>query len=203
MAQRTKKTVKSVETPAPETTVVPPTTPAEVVAPVPATDEPVKVQSVDGVVSDKFEILHTKVNDLTVALRDLQTSLRAIQKEVVKIVKSNVKKTKTRNTNGAKKTPSGFAKPTKLSDVLCDFLGVEKGTELARTDVTRRINTYIKEHNLQDEKDKRKIHPDLNLSKVLTMKPEDNLTFFNLQTYLKSNFIRPVPVVAPAPVAVA
>jgi chromatin remodeling complex protein RSC6 len=203
MAQRTKKSVKSIDTPVPETTVAPTTAP-EVVAPVPEVtpEEPVKVQPVDAIVSDKFESLHTKVNELTTSLRELQTSLRTIQKEIVKIVKSNVKKTKTRNTNGAKKTPSGFAKPTKLSDVLCDFLGVEKGTELARTDVTRRINTYINEHNLQDEKDKRKIHPDLNLSKVLTMKPEDNLTFFNLQTYLKSNFIRPVVPVAPA-VAVA
>ena len=194
MAKQVKRSVKSVDTPVVQTPVV--ETPVVETPVVETTDVVVPVEvvktPVDVVVSDKFDQLHGKVVELSTSLRELQTSLRTIQKELVKLVKANVKKVKTRNTSGVKKTPSGFAKPTKLSDVLCEFLGVEKGTELARTDVTRRINAYIKEHNLQDEKDKRKIHPDVNLSKVLTMKPEDSLSFFNLQTYLKSNFIRAV-----------
>jgi chromatin remodeling complex protein RSC6 len=184
MAQKVKKSVKTETTPEVTTPVVD-TVSTEVP---PTTEETTKTP--DAVVTDKFESLHSQVNELSVALRNLQTNLRTIQKEIVKLVKTNVKKTKSRASGGAKKTPSGFAKPTKLSDALCDFLGVEKGTELARTDVTRRINTYIKENNLQDQQDKRNIHPDTKLSKVLTMKAGDKLTFFNLQTYLKSNFIR-------------
>ena len=47
--------------------------------------------------------------------------------------------------------PSGFAKPTYLSPELCTFLNVEKGTELARTEVTKRILQYVKDNNLQNQ----------------------------------------------------
>jgi chromatin remodeling complex protein RSC6 len=145
----------------------------------------------DAVVHEKFEALNQKVADLSNNLKDLQSYLKAVQKELVKLAKTFSKRTRTRSVNpNAKKTPSGFAKPTKLSDALCDFLAVPKGTELARTDVTRRLNLYIKEHNLQDAKDKRKIHPDAKLQKVLNTKPEDNLTFFNLQSFIKHNFVK-------------
>jgi chromatin remodeling complex protein RSC6 len=152
----------------------------------------VKVQSADAVVTDKFEQLNQKVNDLTSALRDLQVHLKSVQKDLVKLVKTNVKKSKSRASTGAKKTPSGFAKPTKLSNGLCDFLGVPHDTELARTDVTRRINAYIKEQNLQDERDRRIIHPDAKLSAVLTRTEDKPLSFFNLQSALRSNFVKTV-----------
>lgn len=151
----------------------------------------VDVPKPDAVVSERFDQLSTKVTDLQNVLRDLQVHLKTVQKELVKLVKANMKKTKSRS-SGAKKTPSGFAKPTKLSDALCDFLSVPHGTELARTDVTRRINAYIKENELQDPADKRKIHPDSRLANVLDMKSGDVLTFFNLQQHLKNNFIKTV-----------
>lgn len=171
--------------PAPQTTEV--TTPD-----VPTTTVADAVpQPADAVVHEKFEALNQKVADLSNNLKDLQSYLKAVQKELVKLAKTFSKRTRARSVNpNSKKTPSGFAKPTKLSDALCDFLAVPKGTELARTDVTRRLNLYIKEHNLQDAKDKRKIHPDAKLQKVLNTKPEDNLTFFNLQSFIKHNFIK-------------
>lgn len=152
---------------------------------------PVVVPAVpaDVVVHDKFEVLNQKVADLASSLRELQVHLKAVQKDLVKVVKTSSKRVKSHNT-GAKKSPSGFAKPTKLADNLCEFLEVEKGTEMARTEVTRRINAYIKEHNLQDAKDKRKIFPDAKLKKVLNMKDGDTLTFFNLQSHLKESFLR-------------
>ncbi len=160
---------------------------ATVVEPVVETEKP---QSTDVTVTEKFESLNQKVVDITNALKELQSSLKVVQKELVKLVKTNVKKGKSRTNTGAKKTPSGFAKPTKLSDALCDFLGVSKGTELARTEVTRRLNAYIKAQGLQDEKDKRNIHPDAKLSQVLSIKEGDKLTFFNLQTAIKHNFVK-------------
>ena len=150
----------------------------------------VKVVSPEVVVTERFEHLNQQVSVLTNLLRDLQNNLKAAQKELVKLAKTNIKKGKSRASSGGKKTPSGFAKPTKLTDTLCDFLGVPHGTELARTDVTRRINAYIKEHNLQDEKDKRKIHPDESLGKVLSCTEGQEVTFFTLQSNLKHNFIK-------------
>jgi chromatin remodeling complex protein RSC6 len=169
---------------------IPEVTIPDVPTPAPVVDAAVP-QPADAVVNEKFETLNQKVADLSNNLKDLQSYLKAVQKELVKLAKTFSKRTRTRSVNpNSKKTPSGFAKPTKLSDALCDFLAVPKGTELARTDVTRRLNLYIKEHNLQDAKDKRKIHPDAKLQKVLNTKPDDNLTFFNLQSFIKHNFVK-------------
>jgi chromatin remodeling complex protein RSC6 len=146
----------------------------------------------DVVVNSRFEVLNQKVVDLANTIKELGVYLKTVQKEIVKLAKTSSKRSRSRTTSTDKKTPSGFAKPTRLSDELCDFLGVPTGTELARTDVTRRLNLYIKEFNLQDEKDKRKIHPDAKLMSVLSVKPGDVLTFFNLQSYIKHNFVKVV-----------
>lgn len=194
MAQ-TKKTLSKSAPVAPETAPVvvepvAPTTPET-----PETPETVeKPVNNDVVVSERFDSLTQKVVDITNALKDLQAQLKTVQKELVKMVKSSSKRTKkVKDASGVKKTPSGFAKPTKLSDELCDFLGVTKGTELARTDVTRRLNNYIKSNSLQDEKDKRRIHPDVKLAKILGMKTgEGDLTYFNLQSKMKHHFVKAV-----------
>lgn len=154
------------------------------------TDAPTEVATADVQVKERLEQLSSKLSSIANLVRELQNEIKVAEKELVKVVKANSKKSKRRVTNGgAKKTPSGFAKPTPLSDTLCSFLGVPKGTELARTDVTRRINAYIKEHNLQDPQDKRKIHPDTKLGTVLA--PSDGpYSFFSLQRFIKHNFVK-------------
>ena len=69
--------------------------------------------------------------------------------------------------------PSGFAKPTKISDALCDFLDIARGELMARTEVTREINTYIRAHKLQDPTNGRIIKADNKLRKLLNL---NNLT---------------------------
>jgi upstream activation factor subunit UAF30 len=54
-----------------------------------------------------------------------------------------------------------------LSADLATFLGTER---LPRTEVTKRIWAYIKEHDLQDPSDKRNIVCDVALEKVLRRK---------------------------------
>jgi upstream activation factor subunit UAF30 len=179
-----KKAIKSTEAPAattPETT-----TPTENVTEV-TVEKPVTPEST---ANEKFEQLSKRVADLTDLLKQLTTELKTVQKDIVKMVKTSSKKQKVRNTNGAKKTPSGFAKPTRLSDELCDFLGETRGTELARTTVTRRLNEYIKQHSLQDSEDKRRIHPDDKLNKILKVNGNTDLTYFNLQSAIKHHFVK-------------
>ena len=79
---------------------------------------------------------------------------------------------------------SKFCTPTKISNELADFLGKERGTEMARTEVTREIQKYIKLNNLQDNKHKRLINPDAKLSTLLKLNDTDELTYFNLQRYI-------------------
>ena len=86
------------------------------------------------------------------------------------------------------RAPSGFVKPTLISDELATFLEKPSGTEMARTDVTREINKYIRAHDLQDKSNGRKINPDTKLSSLLKLNDTDELTYFNLQKYMSIHF---------------
>jgi chromatin remodeling complex protein RSC6 len=88
------------------------------------------------------------------------------------------------------RVPSGFVRPTKISDELAMFLGKPVGTEMARTDVSRLINGYIRVNNLQDPQNGRNINPDTKLRALLRLGENDELTYFNLQKYMKHHFIR-------------
>lgn len=84
--------------------------------------------------------------------------------------------------------PSGFAKPSVLSDALCEFLELPLKSELARTDVTKKILQYVKDNNLQNPEEKRYIILDDKLTKLLNPKPDDKVTYFNIQRLLKIHY---------------
>lgn len=86
----------------------------------------------------------------------------------------------------------GIVKPTLISDELAIFLGKPIGTEMARTSVSKEINTYIRENWLQDPRNGRKINPDEKLRTLLRLSEGDELTYFNLQKYMKHHFIKRV-----------
>ena len=95
-----------------------------------------------------------------------------------------------RNRRDQKSKPSGFNKPIQVSKELCDFLAIDKDVLIARTTVTKKIHEYIKEHELKDTTDGRKIIPDAKLTELLKLKKDDELTFFNLQKYLNKHFTK-------------
>ena len=61
---------------------------------------------------------------------------------------------------------------------------------MARTEVTREINAYIREHKLQDKDNGRKIIPDKKLTGLLKIKKGEELTYFNLQKYMSPHFAK-------------
>jgi chromatin remodeling complex protein RSC6 len=85
---------------------------------------------------------------------------------------------------------AGFVKPTRISDELAIFLEKSSGSEMARTEVTRDINLYIRAHKLQDPKNGRKIIPDAKLSVLLKLGKDQELTYFNLQRFLSPHFAK-------------
>tara|TARA_B110000483_G_scaffold221753_1_gene278017 strand:- start:45 stop:359 length:315 start_codon:yes stop_codon:yes gene_type:complete len=95
--------------------------------------------------------------------------------------------------NKGTRAPSGFVKPTKISDELANFLGKEKGFMMARTDVTKEMTNYIRENKLQDKDNGRKIIPDSKLKKLLNIDQSVELTYFNLQKYMSPHFEKSVP----------
>jgi len=105
-----------------------------------------------------------------------------------KLAKSTGRRAKRTGT----KVQSGITRPVRISDQLCAFLGEEKGALLARTAVTKRITTYIREQNLQNPENRKQIFPDVKLQTLLMpLVPgdrESGYTFFNLQRYLKHHY---------------
>ena len=168
-----------------------PTTKAETTpaAEAPVTETPVA----DGDLATRFEAVTKVLAAVLTHVRDLQATVKNLQKDTTKAIKAaSAKKGRKAAASGDKKAraPSGFAKPTPLSPELCAFLGVPAGTELARTEVTRRINDYIKTKNLQDPADKRTIKPDAALQKLMNVSKDAKLTFFNLQSHMKHLFVK-------------
>ena len=115
---------------------------------------------------------------------------RLLEKAIIKVLKANNKATTKKQKRSGNRQPSGFIRPTLISDELAMFLGKDIGTEMARTAVTNHINTYIKQNNLKDPKNGRQINADSKLSKLLKLGKEDVLTYFNLQKFMKHHFIK-------------
>lgn len=129
-----------------------------------------------------------KLNALSAMINSLKSEFRSLQKKYEREVKTAQKTSSKNKRKTGNRKPSGFVKPTKISDELATFLGKEKGVEMARTDVTREITAYIRGHNLQDKENGRKINPDAKLASLLKIKKNEELTYFNLQRYMSPHF---------------
>ncbi len=159
-------------------------------------------EDVEGVFDDRMNDLIFRLENTSKETKNIANELKVLKKEHGKIVKKmsgSRRKKSPKDPNAPKKAPSGFAKPTKISSELAAFLAVPEGDLIARPDVTKGITRYVKEHNLQKEENKRII--DLTkpggeaLVKLLNVPEGAELTFFNLQKYLKIHF--PVSVKEP------
>jgi chromatin remodeling complex protein RSC6 len=188
---------------------VPVPTPTTESAPEPET---IDVDALVTRVTDRVESLR---RELTLVIGDLKVLRRAAKR---------VDRTRRKRTlpDDPDRKPSGFARPSELSDELCDFLHVERGTQLARTDVTRMVCKYIKDNNLNSEANRRSIDftkPGAGALKQL-LEPESGavVTYFNLQRYLKRHIkstasasasatptatVTPTVTVTPTPTATA
>ena len=92
----------------------------------------------------------SKFQALSQAVSTLRTEFRTLEKAWTKSLKTAQKAGAKRKRKTGQRQPSGFVKPTLISDELANFLSKPSGTEMARTEVTREINKYIRAHNLQD-----------------------------------------------------
>jgi chromatin remodeling complex protein RSC6 len=131
-----------------------------------------------------------KLQQLVGLLANLKNDFKTLEKTVTRELKTAQKASAKKRRASGNRQPSGFVKPTRISDELAAFLGKTSGTEMARTAVSKEINAYIRANNLQDKENGRKINPDNKLSKLLKLSKEDELTYFNLQKYMKHHFIK-------------
>ena len=183
--KKSSKASSSAPTPVVEDVVVAPPEVVETVV------ESTPVEVVEDAPVDKFELVLAILSKTLTETKEAIALVKTLQKEDKKSSKKTSKRSKKEKSDEAKasRPASGFAKPTKLSDALCSFLGVPSGTEMSRTDVTRVLNQYIKTNSLQDTNDKRTIVPDAKLKSILDT-TEGHLTYFTLQKHIKHHFVK-------------
>lgn len=177
-----------------------PKTPRKKVTPVPPLVEPEKVteptnevvvEEEDATFSDVIAKHMQKLQELTSALSSVKSDFKNIEKRWSRELKTAQKGMKKKK--NANRQPSGFVKPTRITDELADFLEKPHGVEMARTQVTREINTYIRAHSLATG---RNINPDDKLMALLKIPDGEILTYFNLQKYMSPHFHKNVKVEA-------
>ncbi len=185
-AKSTETTVKAVVQPEVVDTVNVKT--AEVV-------EDVVVENIDSVTEYSVEFL-AKLQQINSLISSLKTEYRTLEKKWTRELKAAQKLSSKKKRKSGNRAPSGFVKPTKISDELANFLDKPLGSEMARTEVTRDINKYIRSNNLQDSENGRKINADSKLATLLKLQKTDELTYFNLQRYMSPHFAKANTVAA-------
>ena len=183
---------------APEPTPAPPAPPAQ-----PAVEQSVEstantVVEADWNMGTEFTTVLSSINCLRTSLTHLAGQVRDLQKRSEKELKIAQKSAKKRRVKSSNRKPSGFVKPTLITDELAVFLGRDAGSMMARTEVTREINKYIREHSLQNPENGRHILPDKKLGTLLRVGKDDTLTYFNLQKFMSPHFVKSTPAPATA-----
>jgi len=166
---------------------------------VPVSETPVVEVPVDETVVDQENLpndqiieFNAKLQQLGVIISSLKSEFKTLEKKWSRDLKAAQKLNSKRKRKAGNRAPSGFVKPTRISDELAMFLEKPSGTEMARTEVTREINTYIRNNKLQDSSNGRKINPDTKLASLLKLQKTDELTYFNLQRYMSPHFAKAV-----------
>ena len=142
-----------------------------------------------GQIDSQFSNILSTLSQFKTQITGLSTQLKSLEKHVKKEIKQHKKEVTKKQTKGNRK-PSGFAAASPISDDLCDFMGKDRGTLLARTEVTKYICNYIKENELTNQENNREIKPDIKLKELLGTKDVTTVTYFNIQRYMNKHFLK-------------
>jgi len=148
-----------------------------------------KKEELDNNLFEQFEGVVTGLGLVKTQIVNLQQSLKQLEKNVKKQMKG-LKKEVVKNKNKGNRKPSGFAKPSKVTKELCEFMNKTEGTEIARTDVTKALVSYIKENKLENTNNSKIIKPDNKLKNLLELEDGQELTYFNIQKYMNKHFVK-------------
>jgi len=138
---------------------------------------------------EQFEQLVSQLNQTKSQIAGIQQNIKQLEKTVKKQMKG-LKKEVIKTKSKSARQPSGFAKPTKVTKELCDFMNKSEGSEIARTEVTRALVAYIKENKLENTSNSKIISPDDKLKVLLGLDESQELTYFNIQKYMNKHFVK-------------
>lgn len=156
--------------------------------PIQVKNEVVEQTSTEDSITDVFNDFVSQLSAMRTQITSLTNQLRSLRTRTEREIKSAQKNGRKRKQTN--RQPSGFVKPTRISTELCSFLGKPEGTEMARTQVTREITSYIRANKLQDPENGRNINADSKLKKLLKLSKGDKLTYFNLQKFMSPHFAK-------------
>jgi chromatin remodeling complex protein RSC6 len=202
-----KKTVskKTTDATTPSTPKTPAVRKAKVEVTVPSvtateTSTPVDTLSASDVLSTLQETLRTLSNDVSTRLRaavhDAQQAVKAMKRDA-RLSKKRHRKDPSEMTPEEKATwearraNNAFLKLRPITDELASFMGLPAKSQKSQTDVTKFVATYVKSHKCFDPTFKRRILPDAKLGKLLRVKDGQEVTYLNLQSFLKVHFVKP------------
>ena len=146
--------------------------------------------TIESSLTENLLVLAESIQTMTTLLSKIKGDYKVLEKQVLKEARAIDKVNAKRKKSKGSRAPSGFVKPTAISKDLAKFLGVAEDTKIARTDVTKLITAYVKEHKLQAPSNGRMIIPDKKLTNLLNCKSSDEVTYFNLQKYMKPHFVK-------------
>jgi chromatin remodeling complex protein RSC6 len=178
---------------------------AEVVVPttsaptVPSVTAPATVQSSEALLATLTEQLKALSTEFTTKVREAVKSVQEASKAAKKEQRESKKK---RKINPADMTPeqkkawearranNAFLVQRPLTPELCSFMGIAAGSKRSQTEVTKFISDYVKSHNCYDPNFKRRIIPNAALAKLLRVDDKTEVTYLNLQKFLKVHFVK-------------
>lgn len=163
------------------------------------TEKQPKEETTEEEVSNPVSVYVNKLNNYVDRISAMNKELKemvSIGKTLEKDFNNIVKVLSKKNKKTSDRPKSGFAMPSLLSNELYEFMKIPHGELVHRTDVTRRLNEYIKSNELRREDNKRFIIPDATLQKILRSKNDDEVTYFNLQHYLKHHYVKELEATA-------
>ena len=167
---------------------------------------PAPTEATEAAVVPEEVRLETEAKSITARLLAVRETVSELISEAKRLEKKAAKVQKMADKRRRRKAPvegeegkparvSIFQVPTDISPALCAFMGRPAGSKESRSNVTKFVTTYVKEKNLKDKHD---IKGDAALLKLLNLKAEDKLTYFNLQKYLNVHYLKKAPVEATA-----
>ena len=193
-----------VATPAPKKAAAPKkekaATPAKAVVTVPTVVAPVvATQSSDALLATLTEQLKALHAEFTTKGREAVKSVQEAAKQAKKEQRDSKKKRKVdpatlspeaRAAWEARRANNAFLVQKPLTDELSAFMGLKSGEKRSQTEVTKFISDYVKTHKCFDPNFKRRILPNAALAKLLKVDDKTEVTYLNLQKFLKVHFVK-------------
>ena len=131
------------------------------------------------------------LNEMETSINNQKAQLTTMEKDFIKFKKFSTSFIEFSKKQLEKKPrkPSGFQLPVHISDHLCDFLEIDRGSKMPRTEVTKFIIKYISDNQLVNPEKKTQIIPNEQLLKLLGDDIDlQNLTRFTIQKYMNRHF---------------